>query len=218
MKKQGFTLSEVLITLTLIGIITTLTIPSLVASTDKAKKATTLKKAYNSISGAYSQAITAKPGITNLADLTNTITKYLNVKYYLADNSGTLTKTAENGAVAGKEHSTNWIVTEDGLGYQIYQTDEDAVCTKDKVAFVTASEYNPINSCYIITIDIDGPTKGDNVDAVVTLDNNEIAAITGDRFSVFATKTGLTVGSATWSSGTGYETKRAAGQVMEANE
>ena len=225
-KKTGFTLSEVLITLTLIGIITTLTIPSLVASTDKSKKATTFKKAYNSVSGAYTQALTEKPGITNVSDLADAMIKHLNVKYFIkpadaevADSKPTkesthgLTKSDNN-----KDNETNWIITEDGIGYKIKQVlQTNKACDLKKVDFAAASTFDDTKYCYLITIDIDGPQKGNNADAEVTVDNeNEISAIAGDRFYVYATQQGLTAGNKDWTGATSSQV--AAAKVLEAND
>lgn len=54
----GFTLSEVLITLAIIGIVAALTIPSLIANTKKAQYLTGLKKAYSEWSQALNQMAT----------------------------------------------------------------------------------------------------------------------------------------------------------------
>ena len=54
MKKSGFTLAEVLITLVIIGVIAAMTIPTLLSNTNKQETKTALKKAMSIIN----QAIT----------------------------------------------------------------------------------------------------------------------------------------------------------------
>ncbi len=194
--KKGFTLSEILIALTLIGIITTLTIPSLIASTDKGHKEVAFKKAFNTISGAYSQAMAESPDISNVYDLVDKMKPHLNVKYYL--NGTTKTAAAHGTGTAAADSESYWIVTEDGMGYKIKQIMANGPCAKDKVALVTSAGPTTTNYCYLITIDIDGPQKGAGQASTVTVENNKIAGITGDLFYVFATRQGLTVGSSTW--------------------
>jgi len=52
MKKKGFTLAEVLITLTIIGVVATLTLPSLMANTAEQQAQTAFKKMINTLSEA----------------------------------------------------------------------------------------------------------------------------------------------------------------------
>ena len=52
MKKNGFTLAEVLITLAIIGVVATLTLPSLMTNTGEQQYKTALKKGLNTLSEA----------------------------------------------------------------------------------------------------------------------------------------------------------------------
>lgn len=52
MKKQAFTLAEVLITLGIIGIVAAMTLPAIMANTDKTKTVSQLKKAYTNLAQA----------------------------------------------------------------------------------------------------------------------------------------------------------------------
>lgn len=56
MKKNGFTLAEVLITLSIIGVVATLTLPSLMTNTGEAQYKAGLKKAINTLSEAGQMA------------------------------------------------------------------------------------------------------------------------------------------------------------------
>ena len=57
MKKLGFTLAEVLITLVIIGVIGALTVPALIQNTQKQEYVTALKKAYSTLSQVTQQII-----------------------------------------------------------------------------------------------------------------------------------------------------------------
>lgn len=96
MKKSGFTLAEVLITLVIIGVIAAMTIPTLLSNTNKQEFKTALKKAMSVIN----QAITLNYALTgnemnsvlNDTNLRNefmysrtSILKVVNDKYYTAD-------------------------------------------------------------------------------------------------------------------------------------
>ena len=55
MKKIGFTLAEVLLTLAIIGVVSTMTVPSLISSIDERELQAQAKKAYNTLQNAISQ-------------------------------------------------------------------------------------------------------------------------------------------------------------------
>lgn len=61
LRRNGFTLAEVLITLVIIGIIAAMTIPSLINKTNEQETVSALKKTYSSLSQAY-QKIFAENG------------------------------------------------------------------------------------------------------------------------------------------------------------
>lgn len=65
MKKQGFTLMEVLITLGIVGVVSALTIPALVTSTKNKANAAKLSSAVLNIENAFTNAITQE-GAENL--------------------------------------------------------------------------------------------------------------------------------------------------------
>ncbi len=66
-KVKGFTLAEVLITLTIIGVVAALTIPNLIASYQKQQYVTQLKKVYTEISQAI-KLMMADEGVNKLTD------------------------------------------------------------------------------------------------------------------------------------------------------
>ena len=57
MKKNGFTLAEVLITLVIIGVISALAVPALIQNTQKQEYVSALKKAYSTLSQAMQEII-----------------------------------------------------------------------------------------------------------------------------------------------------------------
>ena len=61
MKKNGFTLAEVLITLAIIGVVATITLPSLIANTNEQQFITAFKKTVNTLTEA-AQMHTAMDG------------------------------------------------------------------------------------------------------------------------------------------------------------
>lgn len=76
MKKRGFTLAEVLISLGIIGVVSAITMPALTANYQKKTYEAQIKKAYNTISVAI-QTYMAQEGVDNLQDsaLVQTITQ-----------------------------------------------------------------------------------------------------------------------------------------------
>lgn len=61
--KRGFTLAEVLITLTIVGVVAALTIPSLIQQSDEAQIRTSTKKAYSTLSNALSRMTQENSGL-----------------------------------------------------------------------------------------------------------------------------------------------------------
>ena len=102
MKKNGFTLAEVLITLAIIGVVATMTLPALMSNTGEQQAKTGLKKAINTLTEAgqmnsavdnFNYAEVVSPG--NINDTTSADTqslyalfaKRLNVDFAINDNA-----------------------------------------------------------------------------------------------------------------------------------
>lgn len=96
MKKQGFTLAEVLITLVIIGVIAAMTLPSLLGGTNKQEIKTGLQKAMSTLS----QAVTLHYALTG--EDFSTITNYENFA---------------KQRLNAKEISGNIVTTADGMMY-----------------------------------------------------------------------------------------------------
>ena len=87
-KKQGFTLSEVLTALTIIGVIAALTVPALIQKTQKQEYVSALQKTYSTLSQATNQIIAehgspkadenGESWLSDRASLYNMYKKYLN--------------------------------------------------------------------------------------------------------------------------------------------
>lgn len=67
MKKQGFTLAEVLITLGLLGVVAAITLPALFNNVEKHKWENGLKAAYNIMTNGFAEMM-AEEGVDNLKD------------------------------------------------------------------------------------------------------------------------------------------------------
>ena len=80
MKKIGFTLAEVLLTLAIIGVVSTMTVPSLISSIDDRELQAQAKKAYNTLQSAITMkyAVSMKTTANTSALLTFLATNSLN--------------------------------------------------------------------------------------------------------------------------------------------
>ncbi len=196
-KKKGFTLAEVMVALSLIGVISVLTVPSLVKNSNVTKKAIAYKKAQLALNEAFVNSSTDGDGnITkDIKTLLDKITKNMGVKYYSSNGTNV---TSAHGAAAGKNNSSNWIITNDGIGYKFTQLQDDSKCVNNIVTINTqgTSANTESKACYKVLVDIDGPKKGENTDATVTRtdDGKKITAITGDRFTIYIGTDGIATG------------------------
>lgn len=88
MKKQGFTLAEVLITLVIIGVIAAMTLPSLLGGTNKQEIKTGLQKAMSTLSQAVTlhYALTGEDFSTGGSNIDGFVTTRLNAKSLGNDN------------------------------------------------------------------------------------------------------------------------------------
>ena len=155
MKKinKGFTLAEVLFALAIIGIVATMTLPSIQASFLRQQVATGLAKAINTLENANALAL-QENNAKDFRDLGITTTNYLDFLknyIYLTDGPASQTyKTHTNGSKT------------------VYQ----CATSKDGITFFktySSSPNNPVLSraysgyAYSILVDINGYKKGPNV-------------------------------------------------------
>ena len=103
MKKNGFTLAEVLITLGIVGVIAALTIPSMTHNVSKQQVGPALAKGINSLEAANRKAL-ADNGAIRLNDIGNYFSEVLAAQL--------------NGNLVEPDQNTTFFVTNDGISYQ----------------------------------------------------------------------------------------------------
>lgn len=133
--KRAFTLAEVLLTLTIIGVIAAITVPSLLKKTDESELVAGCLKAYSTLSNAVTRMSVDYGKIgrgvewTNGTKFMNNLQKYMNIskKCTLSANYqecfakfSTLKKL--NGSAAGNmfTETSNMFITTDGIAYAYY--------------------------------------------------------------------------------------------------
>lgn len=174
-KKFGFTLAEVLIALTIVGIIAALTIPTLIEKTHEREVITRVKKAYANLTTAYTSLV------EEYSDIQSALSD--SPLYYVGDIFASKMKVAINCGRSGYSSITgcfpnviykrldgtnyyydfstndsfNTILTSDSMAYAFYG---DKNCDDDgsRSHSTTAKLYNSL--CTRIYVDIDGPNKG----------------------------------------------------------
>ena len=126
-KKLGFTLAEVLITLGIIGVVASVTLPSLTLDVEKRKIPTTLSKAMNTLETVNKMALVENEAerlcdITNHCSATNAADKYLSdifVKYTSAVKfPSTLLTGSDKYTYDGISVSSGY-TTKDGISFMV---------------------------------------------------------------------------------------------------
>lgn len=174
----GFTLAEVLITLGIIGLVASITIPTMMSNYQKQQYVIQLKKTYSSFSNALvslanDYGCTGDLKCTGLFDgaahldvgttvaFGDAIVKYFNVvKNCKTTETGCMSNKVNpkyNGSSATTvSYDTNYrFITADGVAFQIIAT-SGSNCNKDNYT------YGPTQSCGYIFVDVNGPQKGPN--------------------------------------------------------
>lgn len=171
MKKYGFTLAEVLITLGVVGVVAALTLPSISASTSKAKIGASVAKAFNTMVN-INKTIFQRTSAMNLRNVCGNnypacLSNYMEGAYYTSDGQ--------------------WIfTTKDGIAFiqPVKERDEQNATPEEELEYARAGNLvdyigsstsavgqnmgtdtlNPIYSeiAYPITIDINGVNKAPN--------------------------------------------------------
>ena len=151
MKKLGFTLSEVLVTLGIIGVIAAMTVPAFVSNYQRQVFVTALHKAYNNINNSIEKYMTEQRiddlGESELANNSDKLEEFLN-KYFKSVTSGD-NSFAESYSKYNEEETVTLTCDK-----KIRTTDGIAYCFK-----VTEQEGNNVIS---IEIDTNGP-QGPNL-------------------------------------------------------
>jgi prepilin-type N-terminal cleavage/methylation domain-containing protein len=166
----GFTLAEVLIVLGVIGIIAMMTIPTLINNMQEATTITALKKAYSTLSQAYTMAVqeNGTPDTWGLNDsdaagsaviILNTFAKYLNIAKNCSNNTACFSNTTYYNLNRDVEYDNineqsklAKAILSDG-SYILFDF-KSADCSKSRGASQILS-----NVCATVSIDINGSQK-----------------------------------------------------------
>ncbi len=181
-KRFGFTLAEVLITLTIIGVIAAMTIPTLLSNTSDQEYKTGLKKAVSTINQAITMQyaldgtdmsdFTASVGSTNLFNTTSGV-----LGAVFQQRMQVISTTSKRGAKAnGGTASTNAAVyLSDGMVIEYPTTALDtSAATKSCKDDKWDANSNTAGCLYSILVDVNGDKGNCNVGADTTLNNNKV--------------------------------------------
>ena len=147
---KGFTLAEVLITLTIIGVVAALTIPILLGRTQNTQYATSVKQAMSMLNQALSLSVAQNSvdatSVSTQTDLRNLFMTKLNTSYQGGGANGSVTNGAWPQAGAGS------FITQDGLGYDFRCGTNGTSCVCDDNP--TDLDPSPTKSNCVIAITI----------------------------------------------------------------
>jgi prepilin-type N-terminal cleavage/methylation domain-containing protein len=163
-KLKAFTLAEILLVISIIGIIAAMTIPSLINDTNKTELVVALKKADYVLNQAYIKLVVENGSIENAltnvsshSDLANVFIPQLNVSKVCMDPSAGDTGCWPNQVYTSIKSGSNFnnfntlsyssITTADGITYG-FKLDSNTCST------------GTIKSCGTVYIDVNGPNKG----------------------------------------------------------
>lgn len=157
MKKQGFTLAEVLVTLMIIGVIASMTIPALKRNADEQANVASVQKAYSTISSA-TRILRTEYGPTKLWNLSaaNVASMYRSKMNALDNNTPKYSKTYLNGTAYDNANMYNpktSFYTPDGMLYYVQST--NTTCS--------GSSDNWANGCINWGVDINGANPPNKV-------------------------------------------------------
>lgn len=200
--KKGFTLAEILIVLTIIGVMAVMTIPSLMQNSNSQQKITLFKKGFNALSNAYATefAVKSPPKHTNDNELMwSALNNQLNVKYYVDARDGSKLYTL--GEIKEVPWLRRVIVTEDEIGYLVsygYEQECESKLTANSHKKTVDAEDGIMNhSCFSVVVLLDKKYKLSDWSQCVdseagdSLDLNNLKCST---LTFWVTKEGVTAG------------------------
>ena len=173
MKKQGFTLAEVLITLAIIGIVAAITLPGLNNGVNSRKVGPALAKAVNNLENANRTAL-VKQSKRTLEDLD--LTYSANELGVSGDGKSYLNRIAKymQGELVKRGSATSDLefISKDGISYKMHYTDKKSFFKSDKRAELPRSKYE--GNYFNVLIDVNGggqPNKEGEDRFLVHIDN-----------------------------------------------
>ena len=198
--KRAFTLAEILIVLTIIGVMAVMTIPSLMQNANSQQKIALFKKAFNVVSNAYATEFALKSPPTGAGDtdrdiLFDNLATQLNIKYYYKISNQSKEYTHPN---SNKRYADYIMVNEDGLGYMINGCKSGSITSKIAVNNVKESTTKVCSISGLTVVTFLEPTKitSANISTsdIKCDDNIDLSKIKCSRIAFFVTKDGITAG------------------------
>jgi prepilin-type N-terminal cleavage/methylation domain-containing protein len=175
--RKGFTLAEVLITLLIIGVISSIVIPALIGDTQQAELKVGLKKAVATLNQALAMSIAQ--------DQTDTST------LSSSDADGSLMNLFANKLnVISTDYTNNIITTADGTVYRFFVTSGSAC--DPATTTVTNADSITVAKCYVL-VDVNG-TKKPNLVSDGGLYKDQYYLVIRDK-TVVPGKSNITAGS-----------------------
>lgn len=173
MRKLGFTLAEVLITLGIIGVIATLTLPTLMSNTAEREYATALKKATSALTEAVQMQVALENiSFDEMVDASDDKDTEMNSLYAFLCNRMQTEKYAEGAADACDENLDNPSGDEPGcLGYGGLMEGNVAMFFRDGSAIIYHAEdtvethddcenaMGEVVNCFKVVYDVNGHKK-----------------------------------------------------------
>ncbi len=220
--QKGFTLAEILIVLMVIGIISTMTVPSLMGGVTQQQYKTAYKKAYSQIANIAamdkaSDSLSTTQNAEAQKRIFSSLNGNLSVKSYCPISSkcgdvGTATLYSASNFTNGRPSNNSvdsWLNTEDGMSYRVLSTGTANTACNDKATIMNQTKPADTisKSCTVVVVDVNGLSKGPNlIEPQVTAaagiaSNTNMNALTGDRFYIFVGTDGATGGSEVYSVG-----------------
>lgn len=167
MKKHGFTLAEILITLSIIGIVAAVTLPGLNNNVNSRKVGPALAKAVNTLENANRTAlIKENKRIIEDLDLTYTAAE-LGIS---GDGKSYLNRVAKY--LQGELQAKETFLAKDGVSYQMHYTNSNSFHTSSKRAQLPRNKYD--GKYFDVLIDVNGnnqPNKNGEDRFLVHIDN-----------------------------------------------
>ena len=191
--KKGFTLAEVLITLTIIGIVAALTIPTLINNINEAQYTTACKNAYSTLSNALGMIQSNNQGIVHVGTATSAGTDLRNDFCNVMSCPQTYDDTSifDNIVYFDYKGSTHYQANGDISSLEFFSSNGDASAVLNNGSYlgffaytdcVSTYGYPDVNICGDIIFDING-SQGPNTSGEdlfffhIVQDNNGVYSI-----------------------------------------